>query len=457
MRIRRAFLAPLLPFLLSACGDDPPTPKGYPGPSVDPPGSPPALGDLFPDPSLGEPAIDRGRELFVTDRALLSSARSDGANKDAPWSFRHVVEAMAAPGDASAFVRGWLAAFEAKSTDATDGNLPLDARVDVRKVLACPWLKLTPANGCDASCTQCASETYDLARAPFRLVAIVDRLDLAESTTGCDPNLAEGRFVFVATQPGSPQTHLAMNVIFEFGVNGTKAGDPAAWHALGALAGEPYAAGLEKVTRSFSDRAPGAPSLLKQVRTSENLGAANGTSFELRQFELRDGKLVPAALTNTARDDINGTTAFGEHVQTHMMQIMSGDNAITFSQRTAVSTLVRPDQKWIGPGGENNPAVELFGLSTCNGCHGGHRGDTTVLPFAHVGIDSNGDPILSRFLSDPENPESDELAFRGRSLVRRLQGRCGAPEASYGGRRGIGGGLGGEKIPPKRDAIARTH
>lgn len=388
---------------------------------------------------------------MVTDAALLT-ARSEGARAEAPWSFRHLVEAMAAPEDPSTFVAKWLASWEKTATDASEGSLPLGVRVDVRNELACPWLRATPANGCNATCSICTSETYDLAKAPFKLLAIVNRLDLAETMTGCQPGASEGRFVFVAMRDGAPQS---LNVIFEYGVDGTKAGDPNAWHALGSLQGQPYGVALEALTRSFTDRTPDKPSMLKQLRTSENLGAFRGTSFELRQFALRGGWLTPTALTNTARDAVNGTSALSEHVMRYTSQIFEGDNAITPTQRTAVSTMPRADFKWTDATNGDNPVIDLFGLSTCNGCHAGHRGDTTILPFAHVGVDSAGRTILSRFVDDPQNPEGDELAFRGRSLARRMEGQCGSPEATYGGRRG---GKGGGGAIPKRDlSVGRTH
>jgi hypothetical protein len=395
-------------------------------------------------------SVNRHKELLVIDRAVLDGARSDGTRAEAPWSFRHLVETLAAPGDASTFVRTWLASWEASSTAAAQGHLPLGARSDVRSELVCPWLRLTPENGCDATCSQCTSEHLDLSRAPFRLLAIVNRLDLAEATTGCNEDASEARFVFVATLPGA-SSPLSFNAIFEYGANGTAAGDPKEWHALGSVPDQGYAAALERLTRSFTDRSqPG----LKQLRTSENLGTAHGTSWELRQFVLASARLAPSALTNTVRDALDGTTELADHVDAHFSEIVSGDNAVTPALSTAVSTMPRADFRWSDPRGSSQP-LDLFGLSTCNGCHAGHRGDTTILPFAHIGTNEHGQTLVSRFLDDPNNPLGDELAFRERSLARRLQGQCGSPEASYGGRRGGGGGL--DKPQSGVKALARVH
>ncbi len=439
--------------LIAACATPAcatPTPTPTPAPSsgggdypVDPPPEPvvsdgPTAFTTPPPP----PPIDRGRELLVTDVAVLSGARSDSRNALAPWSFRHVMEALAARTsvDAPAFVSDWLATWQASSTGASGeapldarfgGSLPLDVRPDVQKDLVCPWLRLTPENACDDTCAHCASSHLDLSRAPFRLLAIVNRLDLAETTTGCNPKASEARLLFVALRPGT-NTPISFNAIFEYAVNGTAAGQPGQWHALGALLqGAEYATALEGLTRSFTDGA-----LLGQLRTSENLA---GTSWELRQFAHVRGRLLPTALTNTVKDALDGTPELATHVTAHESEIFSGNNAVPANLSTAFSTMAKADFKWSSADANPN-TLHLFGLSTCNGCHAGERGDTSVLPFAHVGVDASGATITSRFLSDPSAPDGDELGFRGRSLQRRLTGGCGAPEASYGGRHGLGGG-----------------
>ncbi|MBS2017939.1 MAG: hypothetical protein JST00_34000 [Deltaproteobacteria bacterium] len=438
-------LAALYP-LLAACGDSGTrtTPDVLPAPP--PEGRPDEPMIDVPPPPFGEAIVERRKELLVVDEALLA-ARSDGARADAPWSFRHLVEELAAPGDPQAFVRSWLATWSSTSTESAEGSLPLDVRSAVESELVCPWLRATPTNECDATCGKCSARVLDLSKAPFRLLAIVNRLDLAEMRGHCDDDAAEGRFVFAMVREGGAKPFEA---IFEYGVKRTKAGDARAWHALGGLDGRAYAEALEAITRSFSDRAPGEPTRLKQLRTSENLGGSKGTSFELRQFAARDGRLVPTALTNTARDSLNGTSGLDEHVSTHFSEIMDGDNAITLSQRTAVSTMPRANFRWSGAGGSDNLPLDMFGFSTCNGCHAGHRGDTETSPFAHVSLDESGHTILSRFLDDPLNPLSDELGFRSRSLRRRLEGRCGSEEAGYSARRGLGG-------LPRRESPVRTH
>jgi hypothetical protein len=439
----------LTSLLVAACATPPVTSgggegAGDPSSEVLPPG-PPFTDVVGPPPP---PSIDRARELLVTDRDVIGGARSDAASATAPWSFRHVMESLAAASgtDAPTFTSDWLATWQGASTGVSEGSLALGARPDVQKDLVCPWLRLTPENACDDTCGHCAASKLDLSRAPFQLLAIVNRLDLAETTTGCKPEASEARLVFVALKPGTT-TPLSFNAIFEYAVHGTDAGDPGAWHALGALRGEPYAAGLERLTRTFTDGA-----LLGQLRTSENLA---GTSWELRQFARLRGRLLPTALTNTVKDSLDGTAELGAHLNANESSILAGDNAVPANLSTAFSTMPKADFRW-SSSDASPTTLRLFGLSTCNGCHAGERGDTSVLPFAHVGVDASGATLLSRFLSDPAAPESDELAFRARSLGRRVTGQCGAPEASYSGRHGFGGG-GLEVTPDRVMSAPRVH
>jgi hypothetical protein len=425
----------LLALFAAACAD-PPVTRGF---ADDPPSATPLPPDpphAFPPPDV---AIDSQRELLVTDRSVIGGARSDNASGSAPWSFRHVMESLAAAGsvDASAFVSDWLKTWQASSTAPSEGSLPLAVRADVQKELVCPWLRLTPENACDETCAQCAAEHLDLSVAPFRLLAIVNRLDLGETTTTCRPEAAEARLVFVALRPGT-STPLSFNAIVEYAVNGTDGSNPAAWHALGSLSGERYATALESLTRSFTDTAS-----LGQLRTSENLA---GTSWELRQFVLRSGKLVPTALTNTVKDSLDGTPELAAHLSAHENEIFSGDNAVKGNLVTASSRMPKADFRW-SSAGSSPVSLHLFGLNTCNGCHAGERGDTSVLPFAHIGMDTSGETLVSRFLLD-------DLAFRARSLGRRVTGQCGAAEASYGARNGTPGHGG---IPLAGDSAPRVH
>jgi len=129
----------------------------------------------------------------------------------------------------------------------------------------------------------------DLARAPFRLLAIPNRIDLHASTNG------EARFVYGAVDAsgaGRPKT-----VIIELeppatnprsGIALTRQNWAAAFHMLGGLPfGPRYNATLQSLTdlltrRGTSRSKPGGSSVA-QVRTNDKL---MGERWQLREFHL---------------------------------------------------------------------------------------------------------------------------------------------------------------------------
>src|SRR5919106_3421003 len=133
------------------------------------------------DPEDGEASpvtieIDPYRELFIVDPSVVLDSRASSAS-NGPWSFRRLVAQLAGPGtDPAAFVEAWLRSMRTTSLN----GFPLEDRLGVEAFLAAgtsAWPR-TPSGG------------LDLSRSPFRLLAIVNRLDLSERGHG------EARFVF---------------------------------------------------------------------------------------------------------------------------------------------------------------------------------------------------------------------------------------------------------------------
>src|SRR5262249_36642294 len=107
---------------------------------------------------------DRFKALVIVDDAVTSDPRARN-DADGPWSFRHAALRLS-PNDPGALVLAWLNAWEPERVDE------IDQRV------TCPWLHRTASNACDPTCGACAHRELDLAAAPFRLVAIANRMDL---------------------------------------------------------------------------------------------------------------------------------------------------------------------------------------------------------------------------------------------------------------------------------------
>ena len=130
-----------------------------------------------------------------------------------------------------------------------------------------------------------------MAKAPFRLLAIVNRLDLRKTDDG-DFHAGEGRFVFGLVDVESGCMPREFVVIFEYGQPAATVAEiqdwAHAWHGLSAHGfGPDYNESLEAVTHGFTG--PGADpskpngSSINQIRTNEIV--LDGP-WELREFRV---------------------------------------------------------------------------------------------------------------------------------------------------------------------------
>lgn len=261
--------------------------------------------------------------------------------------------------------------------------------------------------------------------APFRLIAIVNRVDLAAEA--CSGYTGEVRFVYGAVDPLTSEL-LDLTVIVEVPYPTTR---PAAewaraWRELAALPpGDAYAAGLAALARDV--QAEGDP-LRARLRSNEMaLSNDDARAWEMREFQLqiRDGALtlvqVPLALTPRADADPAELSAF---VLENAAEIESSGVALPASLRAGAASIETADFSW-SVLGVSERSRRAFSQQTCNGCHGG---DTASLPFRHVGPGSSlSQPArLSRFLYDP-GADSDELRRRSSVLDTLAATECEAP------------------------------
>ena len=226
----------------------PPAPGGSPAPAPDAgarDGARPPASPTPPATSCPSGAVDRWKELLIVDPSVISSERANNAQPQAPWSFRTRLEQLAGP-SAADLALGWLNQWRWVDSVAVTPGIPSAARVavaprpSVDSVLLCPWLQLDPANGCSADCRSCTDRRLPLAQAPFRLVAVVNRQDLATGSA-CGRDGGELRFVYTAVNPrtGAP---LPFTVSFEYRVtlaSKTRQGWAAGWRALGGCRSAP--------------------------------------------------------------------------------------------------------------------------------------------------------------------------------------------------------------------------
>jgi hypothetical protein len=369
--------------------------------------------------------VERFKELMIVDDAVLEDARAKNAS-DGVWSFRHAMEQMApANMDPSEFVRAWLDGWVA--TPRINGY-PVEKAGEARgegmqREIICPWLKRSPENACDDGCNTCASKKLDLALAPFRLIAIANRMDQRDEVIN-EPS-GEGRFLFSTVKgagddPAAEVTNMV--IIFEYRLPDTRSlkqwGE--AWHALGQFGAfdESYRAALEEVTNGFAKRgaSPGAVngSALAQIRTNEQI---LHWRWQLREFALDGirGTVQPRGLRNTPPEELNNSPILAKFLNENAEAVRSSKFEMPDGLRGASATVV--EGFWGAPN-VDGITLKSFAKNTCNGCH------TTEVPTIndrfHVSPYKHGVDKLSAFILNDEPNRPSELTLRTSSLQRAL-------------------------------------
>jgi hypothetical protein len=361
--------------------------------------------------------VDRFKELMIVEPTVINDDRTLNA-KDGVWSFRHAVEEMKPTGvSETEFVLSW---FHNWVTTTQVNGFDTDQRFETRSIpmedlIVCPWLKRTAGNGCDDSCSTCAKRELDLAQAPFRLVAIVNRQDLGGRPDIASP-AGEARLVFALTYGAAddPSSKAGpMSMIFEYSVpKSIPAKDWAErWHALGKEPAfdESFKLSLANVTEAFVRRgaSPERPngSAIAQVRTNES---ALNWIWQLRQFQLDvSGNLRLVPVSNTPGKPLNNSPQLKEWVLANKDAIMADKHVLPTSMLAGAA-----DQfvdRWSLPSVDENLRA-TFARGTCNGCHSGEN--PPIDTAFHVSPYRQGVEKLSTFLHNPSNPKGDELSKR---------------------------------------------
>lgn len=240
---------------------------------------------LFASLTVTEPTgchVSTPRELMIKTtsvvddpvRTVFNTGSSNSRN--GVWTFKHLVENMAAtPADAPDMVEAMLTSF---TTPQTINGFTVAARPGMQNLILDNWPRTS--NG-----------KLDLAQAPLRLQAIVNRFDLRDLASG---DAGEGRFVFAFNDPSFSFFPLQATMIFEYKLPAKTDQDVRDWanafHGLGALQfGESYNVALQAITERFAGRnaRPGHPNgnAINAVRTNE-IDFGNNGIWELRQFGL---------------------------------------------------------------------------------------------------------------------------------------------------------------------------
>jgi len=327
--------------------------------------------------------------------------------------------------DLSTFVLNWLNTWMKDQT--VNGEL-LPARTAINNKIIQPWLAKSAKDGAPAG-------QLKMKFAPFRLLAIVNRVDLRGSSGYGFSNAGEGRFVFCALDEFC--NPFEFTIIFEYGVNKKTCPDIKAyaqeWADLNKLTigSATYNKALENITRQFTDR--GTNSLkrggnsLNQLRTNEF--ALDAVPWELREFiqgkfAFINNSAIPLLLTTVKQEPavkynakLNNTDVerlvdfINNHVppiknnnytvpQTHNGANFLGGKAHTEFPPTGNGNVHHwdgePIGQPVGPSINSDQDRHVFSLNTCSGCHGGE----TQTFFTHIDPTAFGQPAdLSGFLT----------------------------------------------------------
>lgn len=352
--------------------------------------------------------VDPARELFITSVSVVDDCfRTTWFGACPPpvapatrgaWTFGGLMPgifgtnvAATLSTEVTRFLSEW------KFNKLVNGEL-VPARPNIQAQVIGPWLA---ASG---------GVQLDMRRAPFRLLAIVARLDLRQNAPF---NAGEGRFVFGLLDPNGNFTQYLL--ILEYGLDAadckavlTWAND---WHNLGTIPfGPNYNAALQAVTDRFTkiNTSPAKPngSSLNQARTDDFFLAA---PWELREFTLQPGgppaQLLMSTVAQTPANAHQNTPGLANYVNANTPAILANNYTVplvwgagTFRGGASAHNL---NFNWDGPPPActsifNLNARHNFSLNTCNGCHGAE----TATAFKHVQPRNFGVPsALSAFLT----------------------------------------------------------
>lgn len=416
-------------------------------------------------------APDAARELMITNLSVVEDpVRTTGRG---PWTFANLMEQMvpANPGNPQAVQDAAadmvLAMLQTWNTPQPVNGFTIPARPAIQSIIDA-WPKLT--NG-----------KLDLTKAPVRLLAIVNRMDVRNIDKG---SAGEGRFVFGVTDAsGNPQS---FTMIFEYNLPAQTLADVRQWgklwHDLGTQTmGTPdYNAALNAVTDKFSSRglqagrANGNP--INQIRTNE---IALAGPWELREFNLKINSaglttLAPAPVKNnpdlafnvagssssallTKYINKNATKILLESHETpsqldaNGVAVASGGTPFTagssfnnFPIWNATGLVVPTGAKLAdGTPATAGDMIHKFALNTCNGCHNPRETGAAFVPFrpssGFLQISNRNlgqEAALSTFLtstnpvSDPRSGQSrvfNDLGRRVTDLQTKVIASCPAP------------------------------
>ncbi|GHG76006.1 hypothetical protein [Comamonas sp. JC664] len=346
----------------------------------------------------------------INDPTRTYDPCSNAGNPNGVWTFNHLMREMAntyvsPPALTEHWLRQW-------TVNQNINGWTVPARPSMNAFILSPWPRVSGA--------------LDLTRSPFKLVAIVNRLDLGDNrgpAAYASGNAGELRFVFAAVDRTA--TTCAVRpflVIFEYGVPHASCAAVQTWaqqwldlsSPLMVLGSPTYNAALanltqQVVTRNASPRKPNG-SAINQIRTNEEWLTR---PWELREFHLMASgasanRLQGQPTVLTPGDSHNNTTVLRDFVNANTAAILSGSYTVPTTYPTASTPFLGafpwiptvPGAFWRATGIANNDARHQFSLNTCNGCHARE----TNTGFMHINQHGGLSPFLATGMASPSTP-----------------------------------------------------
>lgn len=372
--------------------------------------------------------------LTVTDPSVVNdSSRTfnpciNKGTAGGAWTFGKLITDMAATSGITPenFMLNWLNTW---NSDQTVNSDVITKRTNINTII----------NNWHTLCGGPAAP-LNVNKAPFKLLAIVNRFDLRSGGAYGGGNAGEGRFVFCATDANcNPQSFF---VIFEYGVNKTTCASIHAyaqeWINLASLPfpSPAYNIALQHITDQFAKAGtnPSKPngSSLDQLRTNEF--ALGILPWELREFHINPTthSLFNVTVKREPQIPFNGrggvntaaVDSFGEFVNANMRDVINDKMELpdNLSVSGTPTPFIAGKAHTLDPSSFHWDALETSGtghiindtarfhisLNTCSGCHGGEANTGT---FTQVGLPvSPGGPAhLSSFLTG--NPAFSNSPF----------------------------------------------
>jgi hypothetical protein len=376
-------------------------------------------------PCAAPPVVIKENSLMITAKAVVEDTGrtfnpcNKAGNPNGVWAFPRLVSEMANSGSTgispSDFLKKWL---ESWLNDVTVNADVIAKRIQINSIIN-TW-------------SNASGGSFDIKFAPFKLIAIVNRVDLRGNSGYGFSNPGEGRFVFCAVNCNDNALSVLRNpapfmVIFEYGIPKKSCAQLKAfakeWVDLSAmtLGTVTYNNALEKITNQFTmaNTSPSKPngSSINQIRTNE---LAIGAPWELREFnvdsathllknvtvkqepQVRFNKQQPAQVPADVAIMANFVNTNTANVEANTYTIEAIEAGKPFLAGKA-HTLNPSTYHWNGStaaGPEfitSDSARFILSLNTCSGCHGGEANTGNFMHVAPAGI--TGTPaLLSGFL-----------------------------------------------------------